>query len=336
MQSIPKRSSNRLQGFTLIEILVVAFIISVLAGLLIPTIIEIQRIAKDKVCKNQLRNIGVAMGMYLTQNNGFLPQGREKTSAGEQPPAVGLPAPPRWYKNDTFRSHVAIHPDFALSWQQILDKIMDAESRDGYRYTTSDYVINDSGSANLVNERGLHEAWKCPVAGTSQGMYFGNEMVFSTKDVTRSRDLKINDRERLNTGSINVERLSEAGANFESLPVCADGSSASTEERWLERYKKPAKQLDDDGDPIPHLEFIHMKVTGSFTHTVAAGNDSGQEFMNMDFRHYQHANVLTLNWNVVEWNEPDNGPLAVADEDSIYNGLKRTWDSLVILYKPIP
>ena len=333
MQSIPTKSPHRLQGFTLIEILVVAFIISILAGLLVPSIIEVQKFAKDKVCKNNLKNIGVAMSIYLTQNNNFLPQGREKTSSGQQPPAPGLPAPTRWYKNDLFRSNIATQPDFSLSWQQILDKIMDANTQEGFVYTTPDYVIDDGG-ANLVNERGVHEGWKCPVAGTSQGMYFGNDMIFSTKGVTRSRNL--GRAPSLDSGSINLDKLSEAGVIFEKVPACADGSSANTEDRWLERYKRPAKQLDPDGDPIPHMEFIHMKGTGSFSHKALTGNDSGLEFMNVDFRHNKRANVLTLKWNVVEWNQPDNGPLATADEDSEYNRLKRTWDSMVIRYQPLP
>ena len=120
---VPQKPTKRLQGFTLIEILVVAFIISILAGLLVPAIIEVQKIAKDKICKNNLKNVGTAMGIYLTQNNNFLPQGREKTSAGEPIPGPGLPAPPRWYKNGTFRSNIAIHPDFSLSWQQIVDEV---------------------------------------------------------------------------------------------------------------------------------------------------------------------------------------------------------------------
>ena len=331
---VPQKPTKRLQGFTLIEILVVAFIISILAGLLVPAIIEVQKIAKDKICKNNLKNVGTAMGIYLTQNNNFLPQGREKTSAGEPIPGPGLPAPPRWYKNGTFRSNIAIHPDFSLSWQQILDKLMDAESRDGYLYTTPDYVINDSGAANLVNERGLHETWRCPISGTSQGMYFGNEMVFSTKDVTRPRGLEKS--AILETGSVHLDRLAEAGVVFASVPACADGTSASTEELWLERYKKPAKQLDDDGDPIPHMEFIHMRVTGSFTHTASTGNDSGKQFMNVDFRHNKRANVLTLNWNVVMWDEPDSGPLAIVDETSDYSALKRTWDSMIVRYESVP
>lgn len=69
-------------GFTLIELLVVISIIAVLLAVLMPAMRKIKEMARDTACKSNLRNIGLALTMYLddferkipdTQSsNGFL------------------------------------------------------------------------------------------------------------------------------------------------------------------------------------------------------------------------------------------------------------------------
>ncbi|MDT8302009.1 MAG: type II secretion system protein [Sedimentisphaerales bacterium] len=59
----PAKCSKR--GFTLIELLVVIAIIAVLLAILMPAMRKIKEIARETACKSNLKNIGLAVAMYL-------------------------------------------------------------------------------------------------------------------------------------------------------------------------------------------------------------------------------------------------------------------------------
>ena len=61
------------RGFTLIELLVVVGIIAVLAGLLLPVVGLVRRMANDVKCDNNLVQIAGAMEIYKSQNNDVFP-----------------------------------------------------------------------------------------------------------------------------------------------------------------------------------------------------------------------------------------------------------------------
>ena len=61
------------RGFTLVELLVVIAIISVLAGLLLPTLGSAKRKAQTAACLSNLHQIGLAMELYIQDNDHRLP-----------------------------------------------------------------------------------------------------------------------------------------------------------------------------------------------------------------------------------------------------------------------
>jgi len=70
------------RAFTLIELLVVIAIIAVLAAILFPVFSRAKEAAKKTACVSNLKQLGAAFTLYLSDNDGFYPQ-TKRTS--EQP-----------------------------------------------------------------------------------------------------------------------------------------------------------------------------------------------------------------------------------------------------------
>ena len=68
-----RRFQGRLNGFTLIELLVVIAIIAILAALLLPALSRAKDRARTVACKNNLHQIGVALGTYCTDHQKYPP-----------------------------------------------------------------------------------------------------------------------------------------------------------------------------------------------------------------------------------------------------------------------
>jgi prepilin-type N-terminal cleavage/methylation domain-containing protein/prepilin-type processing-associated H-X9-DG protein len=67
----PPSSSTRAQGFTLIELLVVIAIIAILAALLLPVLQRAKGSALSTACKNNLRQLGIALTLYVNEYNAY-------------------------------------------------------------------------------------------------------------------------------------------------------------------------------------------------------------------------------------------------------------------------
>jgi prepilin-type N-terminal cleavage/methylation domain-containing protein len=93
-------------GFTLIELLVVLGIVVILAGLLFPVFARAREAARRTDCQSQLRQIGLALGMYLQGHDGASPWRAESAARRSQP--AGGPAWPL-HSRESSEQAAALH-----------------------------------------------------------------------------------------------------------------------------------------------------------------------------------------------------------------------------------
>lgn len=116
--------------FTLIELLVVIGIISVLASMLLPSLSRSRAVAKQTFCKNNQRQLGLAMTLYRGDSDGYFP--------------------PSGYKIST-----------KITWDDLLSGY-DGRKKMTKAQMEADYISSKVGDPGNI-ESGGNKVYSCPV-----------------------------------------------------------------------------------------------------------------------------------------------------------------------------
>jgi len=94
-------------GFTLIEIMVVVVILGILAGIVVPRLLDEPEKARRTTAATQIRSLEEALGLFKL-DNGFFPSTEQGLDALVEKPSVGREA--RRYKEGGYIKKIPLDP----------------------------------------------------------------------------------------------------------------------------------------------------------------------------------------------------------------------------------
>jgi prepilin-type N-terminal cleavage/methylation domain-containing protein/prepilin-type processing-associated H-X9-DG protein len=197
---------SRIAGFTLIELLVVVSIIGVLTALLLPAVQAARETARQAACRNNLKQIGVALHAYHAQHGEFPEGARLHTRSGRR--SIG------W--------HVLVLPQIE---QSNLYAHIDPDADGGARRDASGMVVSsyfcptsepptqidtDVESANYVGVAGAgvtREDWPleekaCGIVATDGVLYLRSKVSVTDIGDGSSHTLAVGERSLYNTDEL--------------------------------------------------------------------------------------------------------------------------------------
>jgi len=149
---------RRRAGFTLIELLVVIAIIGILAAMVFPVFARARESARKAVCLSNVKNIALAINMYLSDNNDTFPPAEHRqevldwvqTSPGQGDEGCGYEGE---HRTPEFRANTT-NP--YLRWPVVLDEYV--KNRDVWRCPSSKILSTARFIVPMADWRGYLEA----------------------------------------------------------------------------------------------------------------------------------------------------------------------------------
>ena len=120
----------RKRGFTLIELLVVIAIIGILAAMVFPVFARARESARKAVCLSNVKNIALAIQMYLADNNDTLPPKESRPEVQEFFDLKG-PGVWDWWEEGQACTEMPSVANPYLTWVAVLDEYI--KNRDVWR-----------------------------------------------------------------------------------------------------------------------------------------------------------------------------------------------------------
>lgn len=142
------RNTPEPSAFTLIELLVVIAIIGLLAALIVPAVTRAKESGKGAACISNLRQAGIALQLYVQENNNRLPIMRDKsltTTTNE------LPGPDQMLASQLGNTNVLKCP--SDKWPPDTPKLIPTAGPSCFEQTGSSYswnsLLNGQNAENL-------------------------------------------------------------------------------------------------------------------------------------------------------------------------------------------
>jgi len=156
--------SHRRKGFTLIELLVVIAIIGILAAMVFPVFARARESARKAVCLSNVKNIALAIQMYLSDNNDTLPPTDHNQAAIDY--FDGKPGGFTGNKSSPCNRTRQANP--YLRWPVIFDEYI--KNRDVWRCPSAKL---EGGARHIVPLPDYLEYWKSTQGSWGRGMDCG-------------------------------------------------------------------------------------------------------------------------------------------------------------------
>jgi prepilin-type N-terminal cleavage/methylation domain-containing protein/prepilin-type processing-associated H-X9-DG protein len=273
------RSASRQNGFTLIELLVVIAIIAILIGLLLPAVQKVREAAARLKCKNNLKQIGLALHNYHDRN-GACPPGYATgltTGGAETGPGWGWAS---FLLDDLEQANVAKqinrtvaigHANHATARTQVLPVFLCPSDERIGTFTTATVPV-EVAHANYVGVFGTNEIEDGPSLGN--GMLFRNSKV-RVADVTDglSNTFVVGERSSDIAKATWVGAIPGAEVPFTRDPSQLEGHPLLVLGRGDHEPNSPSAHVDDFYSR--HTQGVNCLFADGSVHSMANGVDLG-------------------------------------------------------------